>query len=243
MARSLEQPAPSKAHTAAAGAQWTWFAVALAAQTCWGIYPVLGRYMQTVSGLPSMSLLVLGGMPMLIALFVYVLPRYGWGIYRVRGLWVFGVVVVLRSITNLLSQRFTLAMYVQLMALLTPFLVVFLSRALLRGTHPSPYRYGDCAFLDRRGDDVEPERRRVRPSLCAGAHGLAGPRPRLHQQLFPGRLHDSGAQDGAGEHPRRRRARLSDRHDPGERAGDQPAHRRGSGPIGCTWRRWTGPSS
>ena len=48
----------------------------------------------------------------------------------------FGLVVVLRSITNLLSQRFTLAIYVQLIGLLTPFLVVLLSRLLLKERAP-----------------------------------------------------------------------------------------------------------
>ena len=127
MASSLSQPTPTRSAPASA-ISWNWFLVALAAHTGWGIYPVLGRYMQTVSHLPSMSVLILGGLPMLLALFVYVLPRYGWRIYRHKVLWVFGFVVVVRSITNLLSQRFTLAIYVQLMALLTPFIVVFFNR-------------------------------------------------------------------------------------------------------------------
>ena len=115
---------------------WSWLAVALAAQTAWGIYPALGRYMQTVSDLPSMSVLVLGGIPMTLVLLFYVLPRYGLHLYRGTTLWVFGLVVVLRSITNLLSQRFTLAVYVQLIGLLTPFLVVLLARLLLRERTP-----------------------------------------------------------------------------------------------------------
>lgn len=122
--------------TGAATVTWGWLAIALLAQTGWGIYPALGRYMQTVSDLPSMSVLVLGGLPMTVLLFVYVLPRYGLHLYRGATIWAFGLVVVLRSITNLLSQRFTLAIYVQLIGLLTPFLVVLLARLLLRERAP-----------------------------------------------------------------------------------------------------------
>jgi drug/metabolite transporter (DMT)-like permease len=120
----------------AAPITWWWLAIALAAQTAWGIYPAVGRYMQTVSDLPSMSVLVLGGIPMTLLLFFYVLPRYGLRLYRGGTIWLFGLVVVLRSITNLLSQRFTLAIYVQLIGLLTPFLVVLLARLVLRERTP-----------------------------------------------------------------------------------------------------------
>ncbi|MCO5213364.1 MAG: DMT family transporter [Caldilinea sp.] len=120
----------------AVAAPWFWYAAALAAHTGWGIYPVLGRYLQTVAGLPSMSVLVLGGIPMTVMLFAYVLPRYGWRIYAVPMLWSFGAVTVMRSITNILSQRFTLAIYVQLVGLLTPFLVVLLNRLILQERPP-----------------------------------------------------------------------------------------------------------
>lgn len=83
-----------------------------------------------------MSVLVLGGIPMTVMLFVYVLPRYGWRIYAVPMLWSFGAVTVMRSITNILSQRFTLAIYVQLVGLLTPFLVVMLNRLILQERPP-----------------------------------------------------------------------------------------------------------
>ncbi len=119
-----------------AAAPWFWYAAALAAHTGWGIYPVLGRYLQTIAGLPSMSVLVLGGIPMTVMLLAYVLPRYGWRIYAVPMLWSFGAVTVMRSITNILSQRFTLAIYVQLVGLLTPFLVVLLNRFILQERPP-----------------------------------------------------------------------------------------------------------
>ena len=87
----------STAAEVAVAAPRFWYAAALAAHTGWGIYPVLGRYLQTVAGLPSMSVLVLGGIPMTVMLFAYVLPRYGWRIYAVPMLWSFGAVTVMRS--------------------------------------------------------------------------------------------------------------------------------------------------
>lgn len=115
---------------------WAWYLVALAAHTGWGSYPVLGRYLQTVSGLPSMSVLVLGGLPLTLWLCFVILPRHGWRIYATPLLWIFGAVTVLRSITNILSQRYTLAIYVQLIGLLTPFLVVLLNRVVLKERAP-----------------------------------------------------------------------------------------------------------
>ncbi len=115
---------------------WGWYVVALAAHTGWGVYPVLGRYLQTVSGLPGMSVLVLGGLPLTIWLCAVVLPRHGWRMYATPILWIFGAVTVMRSITNILSQRYTLAIYVQLIGLLTPFIVVLLNRVVLKERAP-----------------------------------------------------------------------------------------------------------
>jgi len=116
---------------------WGWVLAALIAHTGWGIYPVLGRYMQTVSGLPSMSILVIGGIPMLILMFVYVIPRHGLQVFRSKLIWLLALVVVIRSITNLLSARFTLAIYVQLITLMTPFIVVIFNRTFLHERAPA----------------------------------------------------------------------------------------------------------
>lgn len=122
-----------------------WVGAALFAQTGWGIYPALGRYMQTVSGLPSMSILVIGGIPMVLLMVVYVLPRYGLSLFHSRTIWMLALVVAIRSITNLLAMRFTMAIYVQLITLMTPFLVVALSLLLLR--EPAPRYTGRAISL------------------------------------------------------------------------------------------------
>ena len=117
---------------------WPWFLVALAAYTGWGAYPVLVRYLQTVSLLPSMSLLAVGSTVAFVGLLLFLRPHIEWRIFRSRLLWVFVVVLIARAITNLLSAKFTLAIYVQLINLMTPFLLVLLSATLLKD-HIPPY--------------------------------------------------------------------------------------------------------
>ena len=117
---------------------WPWIFAALAAHTAWGAYPVLARYLQTVSLLPSMSLLAAGSAVALAALLIVVRPRLQLSILRSPLMWLFILVLITRATTNLLAARFTLAIYVQLITLMTPFLVVLLSATLLRDRIP-PY--------------------------------------------------------------------------------------------------------
>lgn len=140
-----EKPTFSVAQPETAAVPWIWVGAALLAQTGWGIYPALGRYMQTVSGLPSMSILIIGGLPMVLLMLVYVLPRYGLSLFRSRTIWMLALVVAIRSITNLLAMRFTMAIYVQLITLMTPFLVVALSLLLLH--EPAPAYTGRAISL------------------------------------------------------------------------------------------------
>ena len=119
-----------------------WLVVALLGHTAWGVYPVLGRYLQTVSHIPSMMLLTVGYLPLAIVFGVWAWPRYGKVFLGSRSLWVFALIVVIRSITNILAARYTLAIYVQLITLMTPFLIAFLSTLVLheelpRGTYPA----------------------------------------------------------------------------------------------------------
>jgi drug/metabolite transporter (DMT)-like permease len=120
------------------GASWAWMLVALMAHTGWGAYPVLARYLQTVSLIPSMALLSLAN---LIAVAVYApfaLRHLNRRYLRSPTLWAFALVVVLRAITNLLAARYTHAIYVQLITQMTPLLVALLSAGLFRERLP-PY--------------------------------------------------------------------------------------------------------
>jgi drug/metabolite transporter (DMT)-like permease len=117
---------------------WPWIIAALAAHTGWGAYPVLGRYLQTITLLPSMSLLAMGSAVALVAVLLVVRPRLELRLFRSPLMWFFVVVLITRATTNLLATRFTLAIYVQLITLMTPFLVVLISATLLRDRLP-PY--------------------------------------------------------------------------------------------------------
>ncbi len=128
---------PSPAPTVDSGTRrWPWLLLALGAHTGWGIYPVLGRYLQTVSHLPSLSILVVGYLPLALFFLFHTLPRHGPVIARSRPLWVFALIVVARSITNILAARYTQALYVQMITLMTPFVVAFLSTLVLRENLP-----------------------------------------------------------------------------------------------------------
>ena len=113
-----------------------WGLLALGAHTAWGLYPPMARYLQTISRLPTLSLAAVGNAVVLALLLVTVFPRLDWRYFRMPVLWVFALTVVGRSLTNLLSARYTLAIYVQLVNLMTPFLVAFLSATLFRDRIP-----------------------------------------------------------------------------------------------------------
>ena len=117
---------------------WPWIVTALAAHTAWGAYPVLARYLQTISLIPSMSLLFVGTIMALLGLLLLTRPQIDLSFFRSRLAWTFMIVIAIRVITNLLAVRFTLAIYVQLITLMTPFLVALLSASLLRDRIP-PY--------------------------------------------------------------------------------------------------------
>ncbi len=115
-----------------------WMLAALASHTGWGIYPVLARYLQVVSRLPSMSILVVSSAPlaMLVAL---VARRHLRADYlKSRVLWLLALTVLLRALTNLMAARYTLSIYVQLITQMTPFAVAVLGAAFFHESIP-PY--------------------------------------------------------------------------------------------------------
>ncbi|MEO0561809.1 MAG: DMT family transporter, partial [Chloroflexota bacterium] len=115
---------------------WGWVAAALAAHSAWGLYPVLARYLQVESGLPTYSILVLGNLLVLITLGRYLWERTDRSILRQPIIWVFLVIVVIRATTNIASARYTLSIYVQLITQATPFLVIIMSTLLFREQLP-----------------------------------------------------------------------------------------------------------
>ncbi len=115
---------------------WPWMVAILMAQAAWGAYPVLARYLQTISQLPSLSILGLGNLVAFVIMGAIFLPRFDWSTLRHPLLPLFAVIVCSRGITNFLAARYTLATYVQLITLLTPFLVALLSRVVLHEQLP-----------------------------------------------------------------------------------------------------------
>lgn len=113
-----------------------WLTLALLSQLGWGAYPVLLRYLQTVSQIPSLSLLAVGNLLVLILVLAARWRQVEWRIFRLPLLWLFGGLVILRGVSNLLATRFTLAIYAQLIYLMTPFIVALLSRLVLHERLP-----------------------------------------------------------------------------------------------------------
>ena len=125
-----------RSHLTQTTAQWPWITAALIAHTAWGLYPVLARYLQTVSQLPGLSLLVLGNLGPLLIILLFFHRHLSWRIFRSPTLWAFALIVAIRSITNMLAAKYTLAIYVQLITQTTPFLVVLLAGTILREPIP-----------------------------------------------------------------------------------------------------------
>ncbi len=117
-------------------ATWQWFTIALLAQIGWGANLVVLRYLQTISGIPSFSLLALGNLIVLLIVTLIFLPRIDKSVFRLPIVWLFGGMVILRGVSNLLATRFTLAIYVQIIYLMTPFLVALLSKVVLHERLP-----------------------------------------------------------------------------------------------------------
>jgi drug/metabolite transporter (DMT)-like permease len=116
--------------------QWTWVSIALGAHAAWGLYPVLARYLQTESLLPTFSILALGNLFVLLTAGRYLWRNTELSAFRMPLLWLFGLIVVLRATTNIASARYTLSIYVQLITQATPFIVILMSTLLFREKLP-----------------------------------------------------------------------------------------------------------
>lgn len=103
----------------------------------WGAYPVFLRYLQTVSLIPGFSLLLVANVLLFCIVAGAVWRQFEWQALRQPILWAFLALAVARAVTNMLATRFTLAIFAQLIYLMTPFIVAFLSRTLLKEALPT----------------------------------------------------------------------------------------------------------
>jgi len=105
------------------------------------MYPVLSKAL--IAYLPPFTLLmVANGFSLAIAFFI-ARPLLSHTLFYNRALWIFALVTAARSVTNILAVKYTLAIYVQLINLSTPFYAVWLGRLLLKERIP-PYTF--CAL-------------------------------------------------------------------------------------------------
>ncbi len=110
---------------------WIGILLALGAHTGRGVFPVLSRYLQTIKELPVFGFMALVSVPIII-IFVFQLMA-GQGSRRLvrqlgaRAMWMMVLAAVMRTFFGNLAARYTLASFVQLFALMTPFIVVFLN--------------------------------------------------------------------------------------------------------------------
>ena len=136
ISKDLPAPADSDASLSRAGGAAPWIAAGLAAHTAWGAYPVLARYLQTQSPLPSMSIVAAGNLLALLIVGAWSWRRLDARALRSPRLLVFSLIVIARGVSNFLAARYTLAIYVQLINQMTPFVVALLSTAVLREKLP-----------------------------------------------------------------------------------------------------------
>ncbi len=108
-----------------------WLILGILSHTAWGGYPVLARYIQTVGGVPPLAMTGIANGIATLGLLLVAMPRLKGTLPVARDLVFFGIVVVARSLSNVLAARFTSAIHVQLLSLMTPFFTALLSRPLL----------------------------------------------------------------------------------------------------------------
>lgn len=110
----------------------------LSAHLIWGSYPVIAKKLLLV--LPPFALVAVGYTGVLI-LMSPVLVKHSWTqSLKNRSAWLLMFVGAVRMVTNILSIQATRASYVQLINLLTPFVVAIVGRAFFREKIP-PYTF------------------------------------------------------------------------------------------------------
>jgi drug/metabolite transporter (DMT)-like permease len=107
-----------------------WILFAVLSHVSWGIYPVFIRYLQTVSGFPSLTILALGNLLTLLVLS----PRLVQLKMDLKSpvLWKIALIIALPSFASVVAARYTKAIYIQTVNLLIPFFVAILSFWMLK---------------------------------------------------------------------------------------------------------------
>jgi len=106
---------------------WIGILLAIGAHTGRGVFPVLSRYLQTVTELPTFMFMAVVGIPFSIVFIVQLFQGKYSRQLLTRAMWMMVIAAIMRTFFGNLGARFTLASFVQLFALMTPFIVVFLN--------------------------------------------------------------------------------------------------------------------
>jgi drug/metabolite transporter (DMT)-like permease len=116
----------------------------LSAHLIWGSYPVIAKKLLLV--LPPFALVAVGYTGVLL-LMSPVLVKHSWTqSLKNRSAWLLMFVGAVRMVTNILSIQATRASYVQLINLLTPFVVAIVGRAFFREAIP-PYTFSSLGSV------------------------------------------------------------------------------------------------
>lgn len=110
----------------------------ISAHLSWGCYPVIAK--KLLLTLPPFAL-VSSGYVIVLLFMLPIIRKYSWKeSLSGNNAWLLMLVGAIRMITNILSIQFTRAAYVQLINLLTPFVVALIGRAFFREAIP-PYTF------------------------------------------------------------------------------------------------------
>ena len=113
-----------------------WIFMGILSQGAWGGYPVLARYLQNVHNIGTMSLAAMTNTLATIVVLVFLYRKIHLSTVSKKDLLAFSLIFVARGMTNVYAARFTYATTVQLISLLTPFIVAFMSKKLYREALP-----------------------------------------------------------------------------------------------------------
>jgi len=132
---NVAQPCASDTLNDVATGKLKWILLGISSHLAWGLYPVFARYLQVTRGLDGLLVLAFSFSFSFVAVQLCTCSGLG-GFAGARVGSVYSLLTLGRATTNMLSSKFTLALYTQLITQLGPFVVALLSCAFLQETMP-----------------------------------------------------------------------------------------------------------
>jgi drug/metabolite transporter (DMT)-like permease len=113
-----------------------WIFLGILSHGAWGGYPVFARFLQNVHHIGTMSLAAMTNTLATVVVLVFLIKKIHLSTVSRKDLVTFTLIFVARGLTNLYASRFTFATTVQLISLLTPFIVAFMSKTMYKEPLP-----------------------------------------------------------------------------------------------------------